>query len=187
MKGDPGRSACVIGGGAESVRLLARRPLIRQDVARPGDEGATVMERANLVGAVVAHWIYSVSILVFMLRLLQLPKLGHWIGAGVLLAAFPLAFLLLKAPSLDRSPLYYLQIGLMLTWLVVEFLLDWWPGFEFRQARWIVVPYVMLFFAGCGGMIGVAALAGRGWMISAAIVFLIMGALAFVQRAITGM
>jgi len=167
--------------------FLAKRPLIRHDVYGPGDEGAGMIERANLVGAVVAHWIYSVSSLVFVLRLIQMPKLGHWIGVGVLLAAFPLGFLLLKGPSLDRSALYYLQIVLMLAWLVVEFLLDWWPGIEFRQTRWIVIPYVTLFFAGAGGMIGVAALAGRGWTISAVSVFLVMGILAFVQRAMTGM
>ena len=146
-----------------------------------------MIEKVNLIGAAVAHWIYSASILVFVLRLLQMPKLGHWIGVGVLLAAFPLGSLLRKAPSLDRSALYYLQIGLMLAWLVVEFLLDWWPGVRFRQTRWIVILYVTLFFAGAGGMIGVASLAGRGWMISAVIVFLVMGVLAFVQRATTGM
>jgi len=145
------------------------------------------MESANLVGAVVAHWICSVSILVFVLRLLRMPKLGHWIGLGVLLAAFPLAFLLFKGRSVHRSALYYLQVGLMLAWLVLEFLLDWWPEVEFRETRWIVIPYVTLFFAGAGGMIGVASLAGRGWMISAAIVFLAMGILAFVQRGITGL
>jgi len=146
-----------------------------------------MIERGNLVGAVVAHWIYGVSILVFVLRLIQMPKLGHWIGAGVLLAALPLGFLLFQGPSLDRSALYYLQIGLMLAWLVAEFLLDWWPGIEFRQRHWIVIPYVTLFFAGAGGMIGVAALAGRGWTISAVIGFPGMGILAFVQRAVTGM
>ena len=133
--------------------------------------------RLNLAGAVVAHWIYAVSILVFVLRLLQMPKLGHWIGSGVLLAAFPLGYLLTRSPSLGRSTLYFLQVGLMLAWLVAAFLLDWWPGIEFRQTRWVVIPYVMLFFAGAGGMIGVAALAGRGWTISAVGMFLIMGVL----------
>ena len=133
--------------------------------------------RLNLAGAVVAHWIYAVSILVFILRLLQMPKLGHWIGSGVLLAAFPLGYLLTRSPSLGRSTLYFLQVGLMLAWLVAAFLLDWWPGIEFRQTRWVVIPYVMLFFAGAGGMIGVAALAGRGWTISAVGMFLIMGVL----------
>jgi hypothetical protein len=36
-------------------------------------------------------------------------------------------------------------------------------------------------------MLGVAANAGRGWKFTAIILFLIMAALAFVQRAITGM
>jgi len=146
-----------------------------------------MIERANLIGAVVAHWIYSVSILVFVLRLAQMPRLGHRIGSGVLLAAFPLGYLLIQAPSLGRSTLYFFQVGLMLAWLAIEFLVDWWPGIEFRQTRWIVILYVMLFFAGAGGMLGVTALAGRGWTISAVVLFLIMGVLAFVQRAMTGM
>jgi hypothetical protein len=44
----------------------------------------------------------------------------------------------------------------------------------------------MLYFAGTGGMIGIAAQAGRGWTISAIILFFITAVLAFVQRAITG-
>jgi len=67
-----------------------------------------VLERANLVGAVVADWIYAVSILVFVLRLLQMPRIGHWIGSRVLLAAFPLGYLLIKRPSLGRPTLYFL-------------------------------------------------------------------------------
>jgi hypothetical protein len=51
----------------------------------------------------------------------------------------------------------------------------------------MVISYVILFFAGTGGMLGVAANAGRGWAISAIILFLIMAALAFVQRTVTGM
>jgi hypothetical protein len=35
-------------------------------------------------------------------------------------------------------------------------------------------------------MIGVASLAGRGWTISAIILFIVAAILAFVQRAITG-
>jgi hypothetical protein len=37
-----------------------------------------------------------------------------------------------------------------------------------------------------GGMIGIAALAGRGWTISAIILFFIAAILGFVQRAVTG-
>jgi len=134
----------------------------------------------NLVGAIVADWIYTVSIIVFVLRLLRMPRSGRLIGLGLFLAAFPLGYLLSTGPSLGRSALYYIQVGLMLAWLVAEFLLNRWPGMEFRQTRWVVIPYTMLFFAGAGGMIGVAALAGRSWTISAIVMFLIMGALCIV-------
>ncbi len=45
----------------------------------------------------------------------------------------------------------------------------------------------MLFFAGTGGMLGVAALAGRGWLAAAGILFLVTAVLTFVQRGVTGM
>jgi len=69
----------------------------------------------------------------------------------------------------------------------VEFLLDYALKIEFRQTRWMVISYVVLYFAGTGGMLGVAAKAGRGWTISAVILYLAMAVLCFVQRAVTGM
>ena len=75
----------------------------------------------------------------------------------------------------------------MLVWLIVESLLDYILKIDFRNVGWMVISYVVLFFAGTGGMLGVAANAGRGWTILAAILFLVMAALAFIQRAVTGM
>jgi hypothetical protein len=50
----------------------------------------------------------------------------------------------------------------------------------------MLISFVVLFFAGSGGMLGVAAHAGREWSILAIVLFLIMAVLAFVQRAVTG-
>ena len=58
---------------------------------------------------------------------------------------------------------------------------------DFRNVQWMVISYVVLFFAGTGGMLGVARNAGRGWTILAVSLFLVMAALAFIQRAVTGM
>ena len=58
--------------------------------------------------------------------------------------------------------------------------------YDFRQTQWMVISYVVLYFAGIGGMIGIASQAGRGWTISAVILFFIAAVLAFVQRAVTG-
>ena len=61
------------------------------------------------------------------------------------------------------------------------------PAAAGEPNRWMVISYVVLFFAGTGGLLGVASNAGRGWSISAIILFLIMAVLTFVQRAVTGM
>jgi hypothetical protein len=44
----------------------------------------------------------------------------------------------------------------------------------------------VLYFAGMGGMIGIASLAGRTWTTLSVILFLVAGILAFVQRGVTG-
>jgi hypothetical protein len=146
-----------------------------------------MLEKMNLLGAIVAIAFYVSAILVFIFRLIGKPQYGHWIGYFEFLLAIPLIFLLLKAPQLERPMLYYIQIGCMLAWLVAEALLDYILKVDFRNVRWMVISYVALFFAGTGGMLGVAAYAGRGWSISAIILFFIMAVLTFVQRAVTGM
>jgi hypothetical protein len=143
-------------------------------------------EKLDILGAIVAHVIYVSSIVTFTSRLLFGVRPGHWIGIPILLMAFPLAYLLLKAPALDRPFLYYIQVGLMLASIITIFLTDYVFKINFRQTQWMVISYVVLYFAGMGGMIGVASEVGRGWTISAVILFLIAGVLAFVQRAITG-
>ena len=146
-----------------------------------------MVEQMNMLGALVAVTFYASAILVFIFRLLGKPQFGHWIGYFEFLLAIPLVYLLVIAPQLERPALYYLQIGLMLAWLLLEALLDYILKFDFRKIRWMVISYIVLFFAGTGGMLGVAAYAGRGWTIVAGILFLLMAVLAFVQRAVTGM
>jgi len=145
-----------------------------------------MLAEMNLLGAVVAVAFYISAILVFIFRLLGKPQYGHWIGYFEFLLAIPMLFLLFKAPQLERPALYYIQIGCLLAWLIVEAFLDYILKIDFRHVRWIVISYVVLFFAGAGGMLGVAANAGRGWSISAIILFLIMAVLTFLQRAVTG-
>ncbi len=146
-----------------------------------------MLEKTNLIGAITAIAFYVSAILVFALRLLGKPQLEHWIGYFEFLLAIPLIYLLVQAPKLGRPAIYFIQIGCMLAWLIVEALLDHILKVDFRHVQWIVISYVMLFFAGAGGMLGVASNAGRGWSIAAIILFLIMAVLTFVQRAVTGM
>jgi hypothetical protein len=143
--------------------------------------------RLDLLGAIVAHVIFVSSIVTFLVRMIFGVGSGHWIGIPILLMAFPLAYLLVTARELHRPVLYWIQIGTMLAWLIVLFLVDYVVGYDFRQTQWMVIGYVVLYFAGMGGMVGVASLAGKRWMVSAITLFFVAGILAFVQRAVTGL
>ena len=143
-------------------------------------------QKIDLLGAIVAHVIFVSSIITFSSRMIFKLQPGHWIGIPILLMAFPLAYLLIKAPEFNRSFLYYVQIAAMLVWLAVLFLVDYVLKYDFRQTQWMVISFVVLYFAGMGGMIGIAGQAGRGWTMSAILLFLIAAVLAFVQRAVTG-
>ena len=144
-------------------------------------------EHADLLGGIVTLIIYGACILVFCFRLWGKVSWGQWMGVVWLLTAIPLGYLLVTAPKMARPPLYVLQVSLMLVFLFVVLLLDYVLKIEFRQTRWAVIAFVTLFFAATGGMLGIAALAGRGWLVAAIPLYLIMGVLAFVQRAVTGM
>jgi hypothetical protein len=146
-----------------------------------------MLEKLNILGAIVAVTFFLSAILVFIFRLFGKPQVGHWIGYFELLLAIPLLYLLIQAPQFNRPALYYIQIGCILAWLFVELLLDYVLKIDFRQVRWMVIGYVTLFFAGSGGLLGLATLAGRGWSILAVVLFLIMAVLAFVQRKVTGL
>jgi len=144
-------------------------------------------EKLDQLGAWVAVVFYVSAILVFVVRLLGRPEYGHWIGPIEFLLAVPLVYLLVKAPQVDRKVLYYIQIGCVLAWLLVEALLDYILVLDFRNNLSIVIPYVMLFFAAGGGLLGIAANAGRKWTTTTLVLFFITAILAFVQRAVTGM
>jgi hypothetical protein len=75
----------------------------------------------------------------------------------------------------------------MIVFIIIEFLLDWYPKIGFRDNLKIIIPYVMLFLGATGGMIGVASLAGKRWAVITTTSFLVMAVLAFVQRQVTGM
>ncbi len=141
---------------------------------------------SNIVGAILANLINILVISVFIARLSNRPKIEYWFGIILILSIVPLIYLFITAIGFKRPLLYFIQIGLMIIYLVVELMLDYILKIEFRQTQSIVIPYVMLFFAGTGGMIGIASNAGKVWTILTIISFLIMGILAFVQRNITG-
>lgn len=144
------------------------------------------VERLDLVGALTAYVIFLSGILVFSLRLAGQEQIGGAAGVPSLLMVLPLVYLLGKAPSVGRSWLYYVQISLMLLWIVILFVVDYYPGYEFRDRLPLVIGFVVLYFAALGGMVGIASLAGRGWMLGAIVLFFATAVLAFWSRWATG-
>ena len=136
------------------------------------------VDRCTLLGAVLAVAINLLIITIFVVRLAGGSRVEHVIGGLLILLILPLVYLFISGFQLARQRIYFLWIGLMIAFLVVELLADYVLKIPFREVKWQVVAYVMLFFGSTGGMIGVAGLAGRGWTIAAITSFLIMGTLA---------
>ena len=144
------------------------------------------MESANLTGAVLAVLIYALVIAVFIARLAGLSRVEYALGICLIVLVIPILYLLVAARESGRPALYFLQLILMIVYLLAELVLDYIFKIDFRSVRWMTIAYVTLFFAATGGMIGVASHAGRGWTYTSIVMFLAMTALAFAQRAITG-
>ncbi len=142
--------------------------------------------KLNLLGAYIAIIILVTSNLIFIFRLTNQQTVEYWTGIVFMLTAIPLAYLIYSSSNIERPTLYYIQLVLMIGFIILELLLDYIFKVDFRHTKWMAISYAMFFFASTGGMIGVASQAGKSWSISAVILFLIMTVLAFVQRAKTG-
>ena len=145
------------------------------------------MASSGVLGGVVAVLVLALTIGVFGARLAGRPALEYWLGLMLVLLIVPLLYLMFRGAAAGRPRLYMIQLGLMIAYLVVELLLDYVFKYDFRSVRWMTIAYVTLFFAATGGMLGIAADAGKGWMYGSIALFLVMAVLAFVQRRMTGM
>ena len=94
---------------------------------------------SNFLGAIVANLINILVISVFIARLSNRPKMEYWFGIILILNIIPLAYLFITAVGFQRPLLYFIQLGLMITYLVVELILDYVLKIEFRQTQRIVI------------------------------------------------
>lgn len=145
------------------------------------------LSKANILGACIAFYILSVCILIFIFRLSGQTKIEYWLGVFFMLSLFPLIYLLITSIAHQRPAIYYVQIVIMLIFILAELLLDYLLKIDFRNIKWMTITYAMLFFASTGGMIGIASNAGKSSMIIAVILFFLMSFLAIFQRIKTGM
>ncbi len=129
----------------------------------------------------------GLCILIFVFRLSGFPEIERILGVLFLLTGVPFFYLLLLARTHQRPTIFYIQISAILLFILMELFLDYAFKIDFRNVPWMTISYVIFFFAGTGGLIGIASLAGKRWGTVAIVLFLIMTFLAFWQRAKTGM
>lgn len=140
-----------------------------------------MVEQLNILGAVVAVLFFVSASLVFILRLVKRPGAVRWLRYFEYLLALPLIYLLIQAPVVHRATLYYIQAGFVLLWLALEWVLDDLLKLDFRHTRWMVITYVVLFFAAAVGLVGIASQAGQGWINAVGLLFLVTEALTYIQ------
>jgi hypothetical protein len=145
------------------------------------------LSKLNTLGAVLTVTALSICVLIFVFRLLGYARVEYWLGILLIAMLVPLAYLLFTAKDYQRPPIFYIQIGMMIVFLLIELFVDYIFKLDFRNVSWMIIIYLIFFFGGTGGLIGIASLAGRMWMMVSAGLFLVMTALAMIQRAITGM
>lgn len=142
---------------------------------------------ADLVGAITANVYLLLVSVVFITRILDWLLIERWVGFASSLVIFPLVYLFVVGLRTSRRKLYFAWLVLMALFAFFELIVDQILMIDIRSAQCTIILYVMFFFAATGGMIGVAAQAGKAWSISTSIVFIVMAILAFVQRGITGL
>ena len=145
------------------------------------------INRTNRVGGVVSLITLALCILIFAFRLGGYPEIESILGILFLLTGVPFLYLLFLARTHQRPTIFYIQISVILIFILMELSLDYLFKIDFRNVKWMTILYVMFFFAGTGGLIGIASLQGKRWGTVAIVLFLIITFLAFWQRAKTGM
>ena len=143
--------------------------------------------RLDLIGALTANIYMLVIIAMFLARIAGWSVLGQWLGFVSSLALLPVVYLLVIAIKTDSPKKYRLWLGLMALFLVFELIVDQIIKLDLRTVPWVTISYVMFFFAATGGMLGVASFAGKRWMTTSIVLYLVMATLAFVQRGVTGL
>jgi len=143
-------------------------------------------ESIDLMGSIVANVNNLLLIGIFLLRIYKLNKVEYWLGILFILTLIPLTVMFINAFQTDRSILYFFQLILMMSFIIAELFLDYILKIEFRKNRAFVIPYVTLFYASLGGMIGIAGHGGSVWSMATIITFLLMTTFSLIMHHKTG-
>jgi hypothetical protein len=119
-----------------------------------------LVQKIDLVVVVIANLMNIIFSLIFLNRVFGCAEWEHGLGYGTLIMIFPLTFIALANLASGRGWAFWILPLVMAAFLVVEFVLDYWLQFNFRQTAWLG-PYLLLYYLALFAMIGYAFLAGK--------------------------
>jgi len=117
-------------------------------------------EKLDLVVVVIANLLNLILSLIFLNRVFGRVEWEHRLGYGTLIMIFPLTIVALANLAGGRGWAFWILPLVMVAYLVVEFVLDYWLQFNFRQTAWLG-PYLLLYYLALFAMIGYAFLVGK--------------------------
>ena len=142
---------------------------------------------ANLLGSVTALYMMSMLISVFICRLARKNNAEYVPGILFMISAVPLLYLLYTAGRFQRPVIYSVQIICLLFFIGLELVLDYVLKIDFRKMSGLRAVYVIFFFAGTGGLIGIASHSGAFFTLTSVVLFWITAILSIYQHKKTGM
>lgn len=143
-------------------------------------------EHIDLLGSILANINNILLTGIFIARLYKQPKIEYWLGVIFIVSIIPLLLMLLRSFEIERSFLYHVQLILIILFILIEFFLDYILKIEFRHNILHLIPYLTLFYASFGGMIGVAGHSGKIWLAITVSTFLIMTTVSLIVHFRTG-
>lgn len=142
-------------------------------------------QKIDLVVVAIANLLNLLFSLIFLNRVYGRAGWEHGLGYGALIMIFPLTFIALANLASGRGWAFWILPLVMVIFLALEFVLDYWLKFNFRHTAWLG-PYLLLYYLALFAMIGYAFLAGRPYGFITLITYFINLAATFFSYARVG-
>jgi hypothetical protein len=118
--------------------------------------------KLDLVVVIIANLLNLILSLIFLNRVFGRTAWEHGLGYATLIMALPLTIIAIANLVGRRSWAFWVLPLVMVAYLTVEFALDYWLKFNFRQTAWLG-PYLLLYYLALFAMIGYAFMVGKSY------------------------
>jgi hypothetical protein len=133
----------------------------------------------NILGVIAANLFNLLTTGIMLSRPLGRKRLERYLGLATIALILPLSFVVVSHATNSADFWMIMLPGLMILFLILEWVLDYVLKLDFRQTR-LLGPYLLFFYAAQWGMIGFGFLVDRvSGFITLLTYFLSLGATAY--------